>query len=408
MSLRLLVIAPGRQAGGANLLLARSAAYLARRHGFNLSLVDFDDGATRALWTSEGIPFEFKRYEVGGDIEIGQSDAIIISLLGAKLFPSRLKGNLGARLIAWCTAPQDAFKFFPAAYFFNNSSWETKSRIARVMFPSHRLRIAKFLSDGANRGGVIFMDEHCHAVNERLFGPGIRSSITSICTGMPELSPRNNLPKSGKAYWVGRIADFKTEAFIAMSSAILSLNSSIKEVIVIGDGADLQKAEHRLSGLPITWRGYVGPRELDSEIFTNADLVFGHGTALLEAAKLGIPSLLVDGTYEKLDPLQVRAEWLHNCPPGYVMKIAPANGLIGRHIKDCLDEFDARACDIALADYKHWEKYHHPQVIAEKLAEVIARGDYTCRDFLNSGAADPGLIGGLMEWIKANVFRRQY
>lgn len=406
--MNLALINPGRQAGGANLLLARTASQLALKHGFNITLVDFEEGATRKMWLSEGIPFVFSPYVVGGEINMGEADVAIVSLLGAKLFPARLRGNLGARLIAWCTAPQDAFKFFPAAYFFNNSSWKVKNRVARMIFPSHRSRIANFLSEGANRGGVIFMDEHCHEVNECLFGPGIRSSITPICTGMPDRSPRNNSPKSGKAYWVGRIADFKTEAFVAMSSAILSANSSIKEVIVIGDGADLQKAAHRLSGLPITWRGYIGPRELDGEIFTNADLVFGHGTALLEAAKLGIPSLLVDGTYEKLDPLQVRAEWLHNCPPGYVMKIAPANGLIGRHVKDCLDEFDAGACDIALADYKHWEKYHHPQLIAEKLAEVIARGDYTCRDFLNSGAADPGFIGSFMEWIKANVFRRQY
>ena len=103
MSLRLQVIAPGRQAGGANLLLARTAVRLARRHGFGLSLVDFEDGATRQAWLAEGIPFEFRRYEVGGDIEIGQADVVMLSLLGAKMFPARLKGDPAAKLLAWCT-----------------------------------------------------------------------------------------------------------------------------------------------------------------------------------------------------------------------------------------------------------------------------------------------------------------
>jgi hypothetical protein len=110
MIVRLLVIAPGQQAGGANLLLARTAVYLARRHGFHLSLVDFEDGATRAAWLEEGITFEFSRYEVGSDIDIGRADVVMVSLLGAKLFPKRLKGNPNAKLLAWCTAPQDPFK----------------------------------------------------------------------------------------------------------------------------------------------------------------------------------------------------------------------------------------------------------------------------------------------------------
>jgi hypothetical protein len=408
MTRRLLVIAPGRQAGGANLLLARSAVRLARRHGFRLSLVDFEDGATRSAWLSEGIPFEFRRYEVGRDIDIGGAEAVLVSLLGAKLFPVRLKGDLRAKLLAWCTAPQDPFKFIPPAYFFNDCRWSTKRNVARWLFAAHRKRIGRFLAEGARRGGVVFMDSHCHEVNESLFGPGIPPTIVPICTGLPEQVVRSATPGTGKAYWVGRVTDFKTEAFVAMTEVILRAGGPIKEVVVIGDGDGLASAQTRLAGLPVRWLGYVAPAALDAELREHADLVFGHATALLEAAKLGIPSLLVDGTYERLAPQDLKAEWLHRCPPGYVGKIAMANELLGRPVGECLAELRVDAPAIAAADHQRWAQYHHPDVVADRLAEVILRGDYTCADFLASGAAQPGFIGAFLDWAKRSVFRRQY
>jgi hypothetical protein len=408
MSRRLLVIAPGRQAGGANLLLARTAIFLAHRHGFRLSLVDFEDGATRSAWRAEGIDFEFSQYEVGGDIDIGSADVVMVSLLGAKLFPSRLKGNMRARLLAWCTAPQDPFKFLPLAYFFNNCLWSTKRNVASWLFCAHRRRIGTFLAEGAGRGGVVFMDSHCHEVNESLFGLGIPPAILPICTGIPAQAARSATPGSGKAYWVGRVTDFKTEAFVAMTEAILRAGGPIKEVVVIGDGDGLASAQARLAGLPVRWLGYVAPVALDAELREYADLVFGHATALLEAAKLGIPALLVDGTYERLAPQDLKAEWLHRCPPGYVGKIATANELLGRPVGECLAELREDATAIAAADHQHWAQCHHPDVVADRLAEVILRGDYTCADFLASGAAQPGFVGAFLDWAKRSVFRRKY
>jgi hypothetical protein len=408
MSLRLQVIAPGRQAGGANLLLARTAVRLARRHGFGLSLVDFEDGATRQAWLAEGIPFEFRRYEVGGDIEIGQADVVMLSLLGAKMFPARLKGDPAAKLLAWCTAPQDPFKFLPPAYFFNGFGWSAKRAVARWLFPSHRRRIGKFLAEGARRGGVVFMDVHCHEVSEYLFGPGIASTIVPICTGDPERPPRPGSPGSGKAYWVGRITDFKTEAFVAMTEALLRAVGPIKEVVVIGDGAGLASAQARLAGLPVRWLGYVPPAQLDAELLANADLVFGHATALLEAAKLGIPSLLVDGSYGRLSPQELKAEWLYRCPPGYVGKIAAPSDLIGRPVGECLSELRVASAAIASADHLHWSRHHHPDAVADRLAEVIRRSDYAVADFLASGAARPGWFGATLEWAKETVFLRKY
>lgn len=406
--LRLKVICPGRQAGGTNLLLSRCAARLHQRHGYELSLVDFVDGATASAWKAAGVPFRFEPYALGTSVEVCDDEVVLISLLGTKTFPATLKGGHGARLLAWCTAPQDPFKFLPPAYFFNDSSWSTKKAFVRWFFPAQRARIGRFLSEGARHGGVAFMDHHCHEVNEDLFGPGIDSAIVPICTAVPTLGPRLRSVGDGRAYWVGRITDFKTEPFVAMTQALLRSGSPIKEVVVIGDGADLDQAKRRLSGLAVRWLGYVPPENLDVILYEQADLVFGHGTALLEAAKLGIPSLLVDGSYEPIPSVDLRADWLHRCPDGYVGRIVRPGMSIGRQIEACLAEFSADPGRVASADYRRWQDVHHPDAVVDRIAGIIRGGSYTVKDFLATGAARPGWVGSLIEWTKRNVFRRRY
>jgi len=371
-------------------------------------LVDYAGGATWRLWTEVGANFDFIEYNAQKRHLLPKADLVLMGLLGAKILASNFDVSPASRLLTWCTAPQDPFKFLPPAYFFNNSSWATKKAFARNFFPAHRRRIADFLAAGARRGGVVFMDAHCHEVNEDLFGPGIPGGLIPICTDAPTIGPRLRSASTGKAYWVGRITDFKTETFIAMTKALLRPGSPIKEVVVIGDGADLSSAKERLAGLAVTWLGYVEPEKLDVELFAHADLVYGHGTALLEAAKLGIPSLLIDGSYARIAPDLLRAEWLHRCPVGYVGRISSADKLIGRRVEECLVEFADNAEQLALACFGRWQGVHHPDAASDRLAEVIAQGNYTVQDFLDSGAARPGWFGSVIEWTKRNVFRRRY
>jgi len=379
-----------------------------QRHQVALALVDHPNGATRRLWADAGIPFEFIEYNAGKRHVLPAAELVLMGLLGSKTLASNFEISPASRFLTWCTAPQDPFKFLPPAYFLNNSSWAVKKGFARCFYPAHRRRIADFLKEGARRGGVVFMDRHCHEVNEDLFGPGIPQEVIPICTGVPTFGPRLRTAGAGKAYWVGRITDFKTEPFIAMTTALLRPGSPIKEVVVIGDGADLASAKKRLAGLAVTWLGYVQPEKLDAELFAHADLVYGHGTALLEAAKLGIPSLLVDGSYEQVACDLLRAEWLHQCPVGYVGRITRVDQLIGRKVEECLAEFARAAEQLAAADHGRWLEAHHPDAVADRLAEVITHGDYTAKDFFDCGAARPGWFGAMIEWTKRNVFRRRY
>ena len=82
--------------------------------------------------------------------------------------------------------------------------------------------------------------------------------------------------------------------------------------------------------------------------------------------------------------------------------------MIGRPVEECLAEFTEKPEQLAAADHGRWQEVHHPDVVADRLAEIIARGDYTAKDFLDSGAARPGWFGATIEWTTRNVFRRRY
>lgn len=405
---KILLINPGKCAGGTNLLLARTAANLWRRHGYALALVDYADGATRDAWTKSGVKHDFFPYAEGVPISAVEADVLLMNLLSSKAMPGRLALNPSTRFVGWCTAPQDAFKFIPPAYLFNRWSWAAKKAVLTGFYRSHGRRIADMLKDGAKRGGIIFMDEHCYAVNEALFGPGIPRTLVPICTGEATIPPRSGHRSTGKAFWVGRVADFKTESLIACTRALLAEGSPINEVVVIGDGGDTESSRARLAGLPVAWRGFVSPGDLDRMIYDEADMVFGHATALLEAAKLGIPSLLVDGTYERIASGNLKAEWLHQCPAGYVGKIDRPKSFLGRSVAACLNEFQADPVGIGRADYQHWRNHHHPDEVSDRLSQVIACGDYTYKDYLSSGATRPGGVGALISWAKLHLFRRIY
>ena len=404
---RLAVIAPGLQAGGANLLLARTAEVLARRHGWALTLVDVEGGAAFRYLEDQGAKFHFVAYRAGRVHDIYDADAVLVSLLGAKLIHRRYRLRPTARLLTWCTAPQDPFKFFSLAIGFNRSSWRLRRLIATTLWRSHASRIATFLREGASRGGVVFMDEHNLQINRQIFDCGIPSSLAHLCTAEAAMPPRGALAGPLVAAWIGRVDDFKTECMIAGARAILDAGMASK-IIAIGDGADIEVARRRLRGLPVDFLGHLPPAQLDRCIRERASFAFGHATALLEAARNGVPSLLIDACYDPIPKAALRAEWLHNLPPGYVGKICDPSEMVGRAIPTLAGELSAGLEDLALNSHRHWIAHHSPVLIGARINEVLIRGDYTLEDFENSGAASPGPIGRAIDWLKESLFRRIY
>ncbi|MEN9815144.1 MAG: hypothetical protein RLZZ412_1126 [Verrucomicrobiota bacterium] len=407
---KLTIICPGRVAGGVNLLLARVGAELHRSHGYRLGLVDHADGALRRLWADAGVPFDFHEYRPGERQTLPPTDIVLFSLLLGRLLERRFDLPPETRLVAWSTAPQDAFKYLPTAFLFNRAGWSLKRVAAHWLHRAQTCRIHAFLAEGSARGGVFFMDAHNHEANVEVFGPGLTPAIIPICTADAARPPRPAPLDTRRAYWVGRVEDFKTEALLGFVRAtfIHPERPCFDAIVVVGDGEDLPKVRQRCAGLPVVFRGYLSQTELADELASSASLVAGHGLSILEAARLGVPALVVDGTYEPLTADRFRGEWLQLCPPGYVGKIARAPEAVGRPLTACLRELRADPLAVGLAGHERWRSEHTPAVVAARLAQAIRAGSYSIGDFRTSGAARPGWFGRLIDWSKERLFGRRY
>ena len=402
------MIAPGRVDGGANLLLGRAAMHLAKKYRWSLHLVDVEGGAVWRLWNRAGVTFSFQVYAPGSILSVEPTDYVLVCLLGAKLIGKNWLVRREVRLLLWCTAPQDSFKFLPWSIIANNWTWQVRSFAAFCLSWGHKRRIGSFLREASRRGGLVFMDEHTFEVSSAIFGHGIVKHIIPICTDEPTRPRRPSFSGMRRAYWVGRVTDFKTESLIAGASALLGAISeeSVEEVVVIGAGEGMEHAKAALAGKPVRWLGALSAEEMDEEIYTHAWLVFGHATSLLEAAKFGIPSLLIDATYDPVNLAEVRMEWVHRVGATYVGAIVPSDKLSGRDPRDCLDELARTPAAIGVDCHRRWLREHSPEIAASLLSEALKRSNYTAGDLLDSGAARPGVAGRMTEWAKRVIFRR--
>ncbi len=119
---------------------------------------------------------------------------VIIPILGTKLIGTRYCVDADTKLIAWCTATQDVFKFIPMSNLLNKASWQLRRRLMNFTDRSQGKRISSCLNDASRLKGVVFMDLHNADMSCQIFGPIDSPIILPICTAEPDLEPRNPPP----------------------------------------------------------------------------------------------------------------------------------------------------------------------------------------------------------------------
>jgi hypothetical protein len=307
----------------------------------------------------------------------------------------------------WCTAPQDLFKWLPAAFLFNRATWETKSLLAQSLFKAQSSRILKLIQAASEQSGLAFMDTHNLEVNQFIFGHFDQEKMVPICTNRTLAAPIRRASTGRSLYWVGRVEDFKTQCLRAVIRATLESGTQhFDEVVIIGDGKDLNRLKREFPSSSVKWRGKLAPSDLESELMDKAMAVVGHGTSILEAAKNSIPSLVVDACYSTIPPSKLKAEWLHKCPPTFVGKISQPGELHGRPYLDCIAELQTECSRIGLGCRTHWDAYHSPESVAAMLNQLITTNSFCAREFEAIGANRPGLIGSGINWTKRALGRR--
>jgi len=241
-----------------------------------------------------------------------------------------LQGGLPNKLRQELVITNKVKIFMWAAYEFNFVPYMSRIRVISNLQRSNLLLhnlfrllnyknyrvLSEWVIKMAERGSISFMNKPIFETTVKyLF---IKNEIHSVKylpnfgLGNIEYSKRrivqksNEVKKSINLCWLGRIADFKVHilnySLVELSKLARIKNSSIIfHIIGSGEFEDklMLKCQHEF--FKIIKVGRLEKDQVDKYLFKNIHGIFAMGTSALDGARLGLPTILLDQSYSKVN-----------------------------------------------------------------------------------------------------------
>lgn len=231
-----------------------------------------------------------------------------------RIFFLKLQGVVVRRVVVWAMG-HGAFK----AAFFNEKIQNFRIRFfAKLLNKLCDFLLGCFIQKNA----IVFTD--CVGLDSDTKTIGGYQKFTDLVVPIAISSPKSEhqrkdfVPDLPNVGWLGRIdVDFKVWALIKLLLDVDKYNVqglfSLRKFIIIGSGnADdyIRDLIPKLS-FHVEWVKFVDNDKLEQFLFENIDLMFAMGTSVLESAKIGIPSIIVQPCREGDIPSAAAYRWVY-------------------------------------------------------------------------------------------------
>jgi len=407
---RLFFCFPYRGVGGVSLLFLRVGTYLAEQLGIDVTLIDYADGYMAKNLRSDRV--KLLTYTDDGAAPVPADAVLVLQAMNPwSIFPG-LAVSPGARLVFWHCLP---FNLVPALPGLRDISYRTPALLQASLFTvlAERRRLNSRLVEAMHAGqALFFMDEENVEGVRRFLGAKVDEPIyLPIPVALPKHSaarPTHAADAPLRLVWVGRIADFKHHI---LSRTLQDLDDYSRTtgravaVTIVGSGpflAEVQEKASQLQTFVPTYVDSIAPDQLDGVLTAEADIVMAMGTAALDGARLGIPTILLDPSYGAVSAAY-RYRWLFE-ERGYTLGrilFNPDSYPKGKPLAGLLDAFDREWPRLSRLSADYVAANHAMTVVAAKLVSLVERATYKWGDLSDSGA-------NRRDWIyRAFVFGRQ-
>jgi len=408
------IFCPSVKGGGTPFLYGRIAKYIKLNSNYELSVIDFEDGFIKQFLQQNNIVFRDILFKPDEANIIEEPTILIIDLLTSKLLGKLIQVNKKSCLLLVCTFPFDGFKYIPTATMVYKWSKENKRNWGLFLHPLYRRKVRRFLDLATVKNGLGYMDMENYEANQYIFDLKNQPTILPIFTEPP--INKKALFSNGNHFnivWVGRLTDFKHLPVCAIMDTLELLqqqNGNRFTFHIVGDGQHfdiVKEYSARLKNIEVIFYGHLAESEVNDLLLKNGDVAIGHGTSILEAAKLGVPALLVNGAYFKPEVKDLKAIWLYKAENYFVGRIATKpDEFIGVKILDILKDLTAKSLQ-SIGDkcYDYWNEHHNIEKIGSKYLTMLDNGSFTYEDYLRTGIKKLGLLGSVAQGVK-NVISR--
>jgi hypothetical protein len=313
---------PYRGVGGVPVLFVRIGEYLASKGTIDAFFVDYVDGAmSKMMMQGLGhlVPYEDDGHALIPD----DAYAIFQSMSPWSIFPRLVVADT-VKLLFWNCHPFNLIPTLPGIRKYMQTHIVGAKWLLRTLMFIWRKRMRAFLDVLIKHQAIVFMDVNNvnttqtylqQLISNAAYLP-IPVSTTQINSALQKHVDWSQ-NRAIRIVWVGRVVDFK---FFILKRSLCALNTAQAilarpiEFTIVGDGdfSDaLQIVADQVTQLKVKFIKRIDITELDDFLLNEADLIMAMGTSVLEGARLGIPAILLDMSYQEVSE-RYHFQWLYH------------------------------------------------------------------------------------------------
>jgi hypothetical protein len=391
---------PYRGVGGVPILFQRMADLVTRR-GHKASVVDYADGAMAKA--SRGTAIDVIPYEDDGRAAIPGDAILVFQSLNPWAMYRGLRPADDTRLFFWNCHPFNLVPVFPGLRSLMMSRPALGRFFLATLLRRYRTIVRRFIAFLLARRALVFMDRTNLQNTSDYLGIMLpQRDYLPVPAGQPaapvDRTDRDWFRQGLRLAWIGRIADFK---YPILSYTLKKLDQICPalgvplHVVIIGGGehaGDLAADIGKLRNLRVEMRGELAVEEIEPFLRNEVDVLLGMGSSILEGARLGLPSLLLDIFYGPV-PAGYVFDWLSS-REGFVLgdivprdQFRPGNQSLLERLREVIADFPAVSGEAK----RYYDMAHAPEAVCDRFLAASELSHCFYRDFKSAGfsAGDP-------------------
>lgn len=281
---RIIFLYPSKNIGGAQLLFARLAKYIATETNIKVQVVDYEDGFIKN-YLKDVCQVEIIEYRPSLELP---NDSVTVTPLSylADLRFILSKSSLKNRFLFWSIHPDNIKHVI-------HSNYRSIIRFGNKKLKAHLLQMA-------SNKNIVFMDgatkySFQNEVNGKIKDPEFLPIPIEFDNKMTRLRRRDD--GAIAVGWLGRFSYDKVNSIKKIIRDIAESKHKRKIILhLIGGGAELKNINDYLKRWDIECYlpGLIQGDKLDSYLMEKVDIGIVMGTSCLEMSKLKIPTAIVD------------------------------------------------------------------------------------------------------------------
>lgn len=398
---------PYYEVSGVPVLFSNLADYFSKNYQFKTSIIDFEGGyMSNSLVGNDKI--EKIIFETSKPLFIDVDIVIMQSILPFAMRPE-IQFSTNTRLMFWNLHPDNLTpnlypfvivrKYYPNIYRnILSIFWKRKLKLMRI-----------FVENAIQLNSLSFMDSS-NLNNTNFFLSTDINNISFLpiaCSnGVRREEVINKNFDELNFSWIGRICDFKIHI---LNYLILNLSEAAKKLElkvnlhIIGDGPEMDKlnsSNYLHQFFNVILLGRLDKEKVDFYLNSMIDINASMGTSVLESAKFGIPSIVLDISNKPIK-IKYKFRWLHETKNYDLAHLIKKSDDMSKsyELTDIISEFIVNSKILSEKSFNYYASNHSLEAVSENLKKQIEKSKLTITD-INPELLKKSLLRRLYEYKK--------